>query len=140
MRKEVVVFLLFLTGCSAKVSEWENTYRYQAPAGWSKKKEEEKVLAEFKDKEKPVSEKQESIYQKEVQEKILSLLLQEPTPLKVPDKILRVLILPYVDSKGDFVSQKYVFFKAEEGKWILGEYLLKKGEALKLLRPLEGQK
>lgn len=138
MRKEFVVFLLLLTGCGAKVSEWEDAYKYQAPAGWSKKKEEEKVLKDIKQEDKQV--KQESIYEKDLQKKMLSLLRQEPTPLKVPDKIIRVLVLPYVDDKGNLVSQKYVFFKAEEGKWILGDYLLKKGEPLKELKPLEGKK
>ncbi|MFN3263973.1 MAG: TraV family lipoprotein [Aquificaceae bacterium] len=83
------------------------------------------------------AKKEESLYDKEVQEKILQLLRQEPTPLKVPDTVIRVLILPYVDEKGNLVSQKYIFFRAEEGKWILGEYLLQRGKPIRELRPLE---
>jgi len=82
------------------------------------------------------AKKEESLYDKEVQEKILQLLRQEPTPLKVPDTVIRVLILPYVDEKGNLVSQKYIFFR-EEGKWILGEYLLQRGKPIRELRPLE---
>ena len=114
MKKRVLAIALFLTSCAGKVQL--------------------KDLPETTQKE----EKQvESLYQKEVQERLFELARTIPTPLRVPDNIIRVFVLPYVDEKGNLVSQKYIFFRAEEGKWILGDYLLKKGEHLKELKPLE---
>ncbi len=141
MREKVVFLgLSFLTfSCSAKVSEWSEAYKYQAPKGWSVEKEGETKLPKPPQGQ---AEKKESLYEKEVQGKILELLKTTPTPLRVPDTVVRVLVLPHVDEKGNLVSQKYIFFRAEEGKWILGDYLLKKGEPLKELKPLdvEGEK
>lgn len=129
MRK--AFFLLpFLFSCATGVRDWHDAYRYQAHKDWSLEKEKEKLPEEEEKREK-------SIYEREVEEKLTRLLRTEPTPLRVPDAIVRVLILPYVDEGGNLVSQKYVFFRAEEGRWILGEYLLQRGKPIKELKPLE---
>lgn len=121
MKKRVLVIALFLTSCAGAVSKQEVQLK-DLPETFTQKKEEKQV---------------ESLYQKEVQERLFELARTIPTPLRVPDNIIRVFVLPYVDEKGNLVSQKYIFFRAEEGKWILGDYLLKKGEPLKELKPLE---
>lgn len=136
MRK--VVFLLpFIFSCSASVKDWGDAYRYQAPRGWDLKKEAEKILP----KEAPQEEKKEqSLYNQELQKKLSELIKTEPAPLRVPDTVVRVLVLPYVDETSNLVSQKYIFFRAEEGRWILGEYLLQKGKPIRELKPLEEEK
>lgn len=118
MKKWVLAIALFLTSCAGAVKQ-EKVQLKDLPETFTQKEEVE------------------SLYQKEVQERLFELARTIPTPLRVPDNIIRVFVLPYVDEKGNLVSQKYIFFRAEEGKWILGDYLLKKGEPLKELKPLE---
>ncbi|MFN3263484.1 MAG: TraV family lipoprotein [Aquificaceae bacterium] len=132
--RRLLVLCFFLAGCSAGVKDWADTYKYQAKAGWSLEEEKRKVLPQQPASQEP----RENLYNKEVQEKLTKLLRETPTPLRVPDTIVRVLVLPYVDEKGNLNAQKYIFFRAEEGRWILGEYLLQKGKAIRELKPLEG--
>jgi PBP1b-binding outer membrane lipoprotein LpoB len=89
-------------------------------------------------KEDTYKPKEKSIYEKEVQEKIISLLKAPETPLRTPDIITRVLILPYTKEDGTLVMSHYVFVKMKEGKWILGDYLIDqpKEENNKIIRPL----
>jgi len=84
--------------------------------------------------------KEESLYEKEVKETITKLLQAPPTPVKVPDTILRVLILPYVGEDGSLNAAKYVFVKVEEGRWILGDYLIKERRGIKVLTPLKEER
>jgi len=55
----------------------------------------------------------------------LTKLLREPqTPVVVPPKIVRVLILPYQNSEGkNLYSARYVYVIVEEPKWILQNIL-----------------
>jgi len=55
----------------------------------------------------------------------LTKLLKEPqTPVIVPPKIVRVLILPYQNSEGkNLYSARYVYVIVEEPKWILQNIL-----------------
>jgi len=135
-RAKLVVFpsLACLLGCSAGVQDWADAYKYQASVDWSAEKEKEKLLPKPQEEAKQA---EQSLYQKEQSQKMLSLLRETPTPLRVPPTIVRVLILPYVDEKGNLNAQRYVFFKADEGKWILGDYLLQKGKPIRELKPLE---
>ncbi|HDH91439.1 MAG TPA: type IV conjugative transfer system protein TraV [Candidatus Aenigmarchaeota archaeon] len=55
---------------------------------------------------------------------IASLLKEPPVPLRYPPKIVRIYILPYVDAKGNLVMGHYRYFTIDEGKWLLGDYLL----------------
>ena len=64
-------------------------------------------------------------YKEEKIKKETALLKEPVTPVKLPDTIMRVLVLPYVDDKQAFHSSKYIFVKVEEGKWILGNYIHK---------------
>ena len=60
----------------------------------------------------------------ERQKRMISILKKPPIPMKTPDKILRVLFLPYVDQNNILNNYKYSFMKVEEGKWVIGDYLL----------------
>lgn len=108
-----------------------------------KKKEEKAEKKEEEKEEKTTKKTQESLYHKEYTQKVLSLIREPVTPLRIPPTIMRVLILPYVDEQGNLNVQRYVFFKIDEGRWVLGEYLLQKGKPLKELKefkPLEEEK
>jgi hypothetical protein len=88
-------------------------------------------------KEDVYKPKEKSIYEKEVQEKVVSLLKAPETPLRTPDVITRVLILPYTKEDGTLITSHYVFAKMKEGKWVLGDYLIdKQKEENKVVRPL----
>ena len=79
----------------------------------------------------------ESLYVKEQIHKLTKLLREEPTPLAVPPTVLRVFVLPYTTESGELITQHYFYLKVDEGRWIMGDYLLKKGEPIKELKPLE---
>lgn len=65
------------------------------------------------------------------------LVKTPPTPIRVPDTILRVLIMPYTDESGVLTAQSYKFTKVDDGKWIMGEYLDKEGQGIQMLTPLQ---
>ena len=109
------------------------------------------TLKEEKDKQKVMNELREiyeqigyikgkssieTVYEEQA-EKISKLLENEPTPLKMPDTIVRVLFLPYVDQDRVLHAQSYKFLKIDEGKWVLGEYMLKPGESIREVTPLD---
>ena len=95
----------------------------------TKAKEIEKVVGQ--EKEKAVEKVKAKVKKvltpyKELKIKKETALLKDPiTPIKLPDTIIRVLLLPYVDDKQTFHSGEYLFVKVEEGKWILGNYIHK---------------
>ncbi len=60
----------------------------------------------------------------ERQQKMLQLLRKPVIPLKSNDKIVRILMLPYVDEHNVLHNYKYMYVKVEEGKWIVGDYLI----------------
>lgn len=54
----------------------------------------------------------------------LSAIINKPvTPLRTPDTILRVLLLPYEDNNGVLNGWKYSYIKVDDGKWIMADYL-----------------
>jgi hypothetical protein len=55
---------------------------------------------------------------------LLKVLKKPPIPIKAPDKIIRVLFLPYVDKSNILNNYRYSFIKVEEGNWVLGDYLI----------------
>jgi hypothetical protein len=66
---------------------------------------------------------EKSLYETEKEKKTLDVLKETPTPLRTPDTIIRVLILPYTDSNNVLHSYYYTFVKVEDGSWVLGDYL-----------------
>lgn len=72
--------------------------------------------------------------------KTLEMLKESPTPIRTPDTILRVLFLPYTDEAGVLRTSNYVFLKIEDGKWIIGDYLMPSSTSFRkktTLTPLE---
>lgn len=80
-----------------------------------------------------------SVLDVEKVKKLLEVLKESPTPLRTPDVMLKVLFLPYTDSKGVLHNYKDTFLKVEEGKWVLGDYLKAPGAKNRrmMLRPLD---
>jgi hypothetical protein len=81
--------------------------------------------------------KEDSIYESERKQLLAETIRKPVMPVKTQDKILRVLIMPYVNENNVLQTENYQFTKVDEGRWIVGEYLAKdKGRAEKLLTPL----
>ncbi|MDA8239170.1 MAG: TraV family lipoprotein [Nitrospiraceae bacterium] len=74
----------------------------------------------------------------ERQQRMISVLKKPPIPMKMPDKILRVLFLPYVDQHNVLNNYKYSFMKVEEGKWVIGDYLMEPARVDRvIINPIE---
>lgn len=104
------------------------SYAYEDPR-WEKAVPKGYVIQKKEVKETPTTpisaESQDLMtkYEEEKLKRTLSTLKESPMPLRLPDTILRVMFLPYVDSKNVLRNSFYAFLKVEDGKWVLGEYL-----------------
>jgi len=68
------------------------------------------------------------LYQEEVYRKLTGLLRDPVTPLVAPPRVMRVLLLPYKGDGGELFMPRYVYFMADDPRWIMGGYL-KEGAA-----------
>ena len=73
-------------------------------------------------------QRSELLYQEEVFRKLTGLLKEPVTPLVAPPKVMRVLLLPYKGEGGELFMPRYVYFMADDPRWIMGGYL-KEGAA-----------
>jgi conjugal transfer pilus assembly protein TraV len=58
------------------------------------------------------------VYKHELYQEIAGLVKQPITPVRVPAKLMRVLVLGY-DREDRFYSHRYVFFESDKPRWIL---------------------
>jgi len=124
MKKAVAILGFLLVGCATQTQQ-ANLKHIDPKVEVKQEKEKE----------------EESLYKRELMEKLMKMVREEPTPLALPPTVLRVFVLPYVDEQGRLITQHYIYLKVDEGKWILGDYLLKKGQRTREFTPLktEGQ-
>ncbi len=66
---------------------------------------------------------EKSLYDIEKERVTINILKESPIPLRTPDTILRVLMLPYTDNNNVLHSYYYTFLKVEDGNWVIGDYL-----------------
>jgi len=97
----IIATIFLFTGCSTK----------QENVGLKKVTKQEKIV------------KAESLYEKERKDFLSQTMYSPKIPVKTPDKILRVLLMPYVDEDMNLQTENFHFIKVDEGRWILGEYL-----------------
>ena len=64
-----------------------------------------------------------SLYREEVNRKLSGLLREPVAPLVTPAQVVRVLLLPYRGEGGELFMSRYVYFFADEQRWIMGDYL-----------------
>lgn len=67
--------------------------------------------------------REDSLYEKERKNLLTQTISSPKIPLRTADKILRVLIMPYVDEDSNLQIENFHFIKADEGRWVIGEYL-----------------
>ena len=65
----------------------------------------------------------DSLYEVNRKEELAKLIQEPIVPMKTPDKVLRVLMLPYVDKNNLLQTSNFIFVKVDDGKWIIGDYL-----------------
>lgn len=79
----------------------------------------------------------DSLYEVNRKEELAKLIQEPIVPLKTPDKVLRVLMLPYVDKNNLLQTSNFIFVKVDDGKWIIGDYLNQEVEiSSKILTPI----
>jgi len=84
-----------------------------------KNKESKKKKAE---KEKKSKNTPEYSYRKALYEKLSSLMREPTTPLVIPPKVMRVLILPYTEKGNNLLTQHYIYFFATEPRWAISSF------------------
>jgi len=140
------ISMLYLTACASTLNpyqgEFECPYAEKGKCVSIQDAYQESLLS-FDAKKKTGKEKEpakEDIVYNEIETRYttelfgrLSSLLKEPkSPLVVPPKVVRVMILPYQSGEGkEFYSARYVYVLVEEPRWIL--------QNLKTLPPEEQQ-
>lgn len=68
------------------------------------------------------SDNGEGAYLEGLYKKMTGLLKEPVTPVIVPPKIMRVLILSYTETSGDdLFMPRYVYFMADKPKWIVSD-------------------
>ena len=79
----------------------------------------------------------DSLYEVNRKEELAKLIQEPIVPMKTPDKVLRVLMLPYVDKNNLLQTSNFIFVKVDDGKWIIGDYLNQEVEiSSKTLTPI----
>lgn len=63
----------------------------------------------------------ENLYQESVYKKLSNLIEQPVTPMVVPPKVMRALLLPYKGEGNELYFYRYVYFFADDAKWVLSE-------------------
>ena len=137
--------LLCLTACAGTLNPYQGEFECpQAEKGKcvSIQQAYQESLISFDDKKTPDKRKAkeqedfynpvESKYTTELFGRLSSLLKEPKSPIVVPPKVVRVMILPYQNGEGkEFYSARYVYILVEEPRWIL--------QNLKTLPPEEQQ-
>ena len=125
MRKRlffIPILLLLFTVAHAEDQRWE-----QAPKETKQKKDQKGTETQTLP---PLQEEQ--------QQTMMKILKKPPIPIKAPDKIIRILFLPYVDKNNILNNYRYSFLKVDEGNWVLGDYLLEPARLdKKVFNPLD---
>jgi conjugal transfer pilus assembly protein TraV len=66
-------------------------------------------------------EKYYNAYKESLYKRLDHLLREPQTPVVAPPKVMRILFLPYKGQDGEFNMTHYVYFFADDPKWILGD-------------------
>lgn len=138
--KFLIIFVLsvfFLYGCST-VGNVLNPYdsEFQCPEtqkgkcvsvadAYKESEDSAKGLRELiiEDKKKTTTF---TAYEDAVFEKMASLLKEPVTPIVAPPPVIRVLFLSYKGDGNELFMPRYIYFFADEPKWVMGDYILGK--------------
>ena len=147
MKRHVLALVLvvpFLTGCSSMFGIGHNNFRCEGTdkggvcAPVDKVYKERHELANQKDtvvdrekKKEESEEKEEGVFyegcygkkcnQKPKAEITVRVIKEKPfaQPIRIPPKVAKIWIQPYVDYKGNLVDGRYVYVIVKQGGWLL---------------------
>jgi len=66
-------------------------------------------------------------YRESLQREMARLIDAPVTPLMLPPKVMRILVLPYPD-KSVLYMPRYIYIMTDKPRWVIGDYLLKEGK------------
>jgi conjugal transfer pilus assembly protein TraV len=68
------------------------------------------------------------LYREALYSRFAGLLREPETPMVVPPRVMRVLLLPYRGAEGELYMLRYAYLFVEEPRWILGDQTRLAGE------------
>jgi len=81
-----------------------------------------------------------SFFEIQRKKELSKVITQKSIPIKTADKVMRVLIFPYVDEKDIYQSENFHFITVEKGKWVFAEYPADVKNSVKEFTPLKTKK
>jgi len=115
------LLLLLLSGCGAALNPYHENFNCQAPEDNGHCVDTKTAYEEAVGINHLVKGKEENT-KKHVDEarleKLAELLKEPQTPIIVPPRILRVLILPY-KGNDDLFMARYAYLQVESARWVL---------------------
>ena len=111
---------LLLTGCGAVLNPYNEDFMCQAPEESGSCVDTKTAYEEAIRFNLPINDikKSEKSVDAARLERVAQLLKEPQTPMIVPPRILRVLILPY-KGNGDLFMARYAYLQVEPAKWVL---------------------
>lgn len=62
-------------------------------------------------------------YRNALMKKLAGMVKEKETPVAAPPKVMRILLMPYKGDNNELFMMRYVYFFADEPKWVLDNYL-----------------
>ncbi|MBU0965016.1 MAG: TraV family lipoprotein [Proteobacteria bacterium] len=122
-RYSLCLFPLLLSGCGAALNPYHENFNCQAPDDSGKCVDTPSAYAEAVGINQLVKEGKANT-ERDVDgarlERLAELLEEPQTPMIVPPRILRVLILPY-KGDGDLFMARYAYLQVESAQWLLSD-------------------
>jgi conjugal transfer pilus assembly protein TraV len=112
---------LLLNGCGAVLNPYHENFNCQAPEDAGHCVDTPSAYDEAVGINRPLKE-EEADPEKQVEsarlDRLAQLLKEPKTPMIVPPRILRVLILPYKGGENLFMA-RYAYLQVESARWVL---------------------
>jgi len=69
----------------------------------------------------------EESYKESLQREMARLIDEPVTPVVIPPKVMRILVLPYPE-KTVLYMPRFIYIMTDNPRWVLGDYLINKGQ------------
>lgn len=67
----------------------------------------------------PGSNRGKALYEERLYRQLAEIIEQPNTPIMVPPKLVRVLLLPYKGTEGELYMPRYTYLQVDEAQWVL---------------------
>ena len=117
------LLLLLLSGCGAALNPYHENFNCQGPDDSGKCVDTPSAYAEAAGIN-PLVKEEKANTERDVDgarlERLAALLQEPQTPMIIPPRILRVLILPH-KGDGDLFMARYAYLQVESAQWVLSD-------------------